>query len=373
MSNGFYDLPFFTTGPSDGVSGKDGISPTLSIEAIPGGHKLTITDATGTKTINVMDGKEGTQGIQGLQGEAGPQGIQGPKGDKGDIGPEGPQGEKGNKGDTGATGEKGDKGDPGKSAYQYAQETGYSGTETEFASVLANSISKQNITLGLHTDGLLYLFIDGQPIGAGIEQSMNSDASIVGYVDNDNNIILTGNLAMGTYIFKYENEDGTYTDIGNIEIKEDEVLVNLVSTSVSLDGESIYNSIGYKNGTYISMDSGNNVPSKDGTDTAIVATGLIPYAWEPLFVKGIEINTSNSHCRAQYISNNYTVQYQLSEGSSSWDYMVVEALGTNYYKLTPAFTSQKPGALENLGSIAYIRFSFIGQGENLIISTSAIE
>ena len=45
-----------------------------------------------------------------------------------------PQGETGA---TGATGPKGDKGAAGKSAYQYAQEGGYTGTETAFAEKLA--------------------------------------------------------------------------------------------------------------------------------------------------------------------------------------------------------------------------------------------
>ena len=81
--------------------------------------------------------------------------LKGPKGEKGDTGATGP------KGDTGPTGPKGDKGDPftysdfteaqlaalkgpkgekgadGKSAYAYAVEGGYTGTETAFAEKLA--------------------------------------------------------------------------------------------------------------------------------------------------------------------------------------------------------------------------------------------
>ena len=53
------------------------------------------------------------------------------------VGPAGPQGEKGDKGDTGT---KGDKGTDGKSAYQYAQEGGYTGTEAEFAAKLAEEM-----------------------------------------------------------------------------------------------------------------------------------------------------------------------------------------------------------------------------------------
>lgn len=191
-----YDLPFFPVGPGAGESGKDGVSPTITITDITGGHRLTIVDTLGTKAIDVLDGTQGPkgdtgpQGIQGPVGPTGPQGIQGEpgqKGDKGDTGPEGPkgpagQGIKGDKGDKGETGPIGPTGAPGvdglagKSAYEFAQLGGYTGTEAEFAVLMANTISKQEITLGLHTDGLLYIFINGEPTGAGIELSNNTEA-----------------------------------------------------------------------------------------------------------------------------------------------------------------------------------------------------
>ena len=62
------------------------------------------------------------------------------KGPRGDTGPQGPQGDKGDTGATGAQGPAGADGQPGtsgKSAYQYAQDGGYTGTETEFAAKLA--------------------------------------------------------------------------------------------------------------------------------------------------------------------------------------------------------------------------------------------
>lgn len=52
------------------------VSPTVSVDDVAGGHRITITDVSGTKTFDVMDGA------------------------------------KGEKGDTGATGAKGEKGDP---------------------------------------------------------------------------------------------------------------------------------------------------------------------------------------------------------------------------------------------------------------------
>lgn len=67
----------------DGKGGKDGISPTVEITTIEGGNRITITDVNGPKSTDIMDGKDG------------------------------------------------------KSAYQYAQEGGYSGTEEEFCAKLA--------------------------------------------------------------------------------------------------------------------------------------------------------------------------------------------------------------------------------------------
>lgn len=41
---------------------------------------------------------------------------------------------------------------------------------------------------------------------------------VFGTVDSDNNIILSGNLADGTYTLKYEDADGAVTEIGTIEV-----------------------------------------------------------------------------------------------------------------------------------------------------------
>lgn len=46
----------------DGRDGKDGVSPTVTVSDIQGGHKITITDANGVKTVDVMDGVDGNDG-----------------------------------------------------------------------------------------------------------------------------------------------------------------------------------------------------------------------------------------------------------------------------------------------------------------------
>lgn len=80
-------------------------------------------------------------------------GDKGDKGDKGETGPQGPAGPQGDKGDKGEQGEKGadgSSGKDGKSAYQYAKDGGYTGTEEEFAEKLAseqkNEVVYVNIT-----------------------------------------------------------------------------------------------------------------------------------------------------------------------------------------------------------------------------------
>ena len=146
------------TNGTNGKDGKDGVSPIVTTTPIAGGTKITITDANGDTSFNVMDGSDGEDGqngsngvdgkdititsiveseeddgenivtfstgetvtikngSKGSQGEQGIQGIQGEKGDKGDKGDtgeqgiQGIQGEKGDKGDTGATGENGQDG-----------------------------------------------------------------------------------------------------------------------------------------------------------------------------------------------------------------------------------------------------------------------
>ena len=67
----------------------------------------------------------------------GPEGPAGPKGDKGDTGAQGPVGP------AGANGAQGAPGADGKTAYQYAVEGGYTGTEAQFQALLNDIPNKQ--------------------------------------------------------------------------------------------------------------------------------------------------------------------------------------------------------------------------------------
>lgn len=52
--------------PGDkGDPGSDGVSPAVQVTEITGGHRVTVTDATGTHTFDVMDGAQGDPGETG--------------------------------------------------------------------------------------------------------------------------------------------------------------------------------------------------------------------------------------------------------------------------------------------------------------------
>ena len=63
------------SGDGSGAAGKDGFSPIVSVISIDGGHRISITDASGTSEFDVMDGEPGATGPQGPQGPAGANGA----------------------------------------------------------------------------------------------------------------------------------------------------------------------------------------------------------------------------------------------------------------------------------------------------------
>jgi len=79
--------------------------------------------------LSTLKGDKGDAGATGQQGIQGVQGIQGAKGDTGSQGIKGIQGATGS---TGATGAAGTNGTNGKTAYAFAQDGGYTGTESDF-------------------------------------------------------------------------------------------------------------------------------------------------------------------------------------------------------------------------------------------------
>ena len=144
---------------------------------------------------------------------------------------------------------------------------------TDFAKAYTDAMIGR-LSLGIGADGLLYVFANGSPIGDGIALEGGAIGDVIGTLDENNNIILTGELADGTYTLKYENADGTYSEIGTLvvaEAPEAEEIINQIPISIDSKGE-VYNGTGYKQNTRIKSDGVTEDTVSANTDL----TGYIP-------------------------------------------------------------------------------------------------
>ena len=220
------------------------------------------------------------------------------------------------------------------------------------------------LSLGVHTDGLVYIFINGNPVGTGVEFATNGD--VVGYVDDAKNIVITGDLADGTYTLKYENQDGSTTEIGTLVIGSEPAYINLLPEAKShTDLSTVFNSVGYMDGARPS-----SATPFYSSANGYVTTGCFQCTFDSVFyIKGVTIDTSNSNCRLGFagVQNNALNPYSVS--SDFTNYATLETLGEQYYKVT--FKSEY--LQTNCPLLAYFFFGGIGSGENLIVSTTPIE
>lgn len=147
--------------------------------------------------------------------------------------------------------------------------------------------------------------------------------------------------------------DYTYKSAG-------EKYTNLVPASIDPATGNTYNEVGYKNDVYASGSGEGSTPDPD-----CVLTGLIAYGnsrTAPIYIKGADITTA-SHCRIIAFNSAKQATIQDAQGTALATYFAVETLGTQYYKVTPT-----QEWLEASGFTDYLRFSLMGEGENLIIT-----
>ena len=165
------------------LRGGDGFSPVISVDKIDGGHRVTITDAAGTKTFDVADGKNGSgSGTSGADGEDGgyyyptvtdgvlswsaskagmpaaeAANVKGEKGDKGDpgergeAGPEGAAGATGPQGPAGPQGEPGSQGEKGEDGYTPVKGTDYytDADKAELVQAVKDGLTRETWTFTL--------------------------------------------------------------------------------------------------------------------------------------------------------------------------------------------------------------------------------
>lgn len=158
---------------------------------------------------------------------------------------------------------------------------------------------------------------------------------------------------------------------------------NLVPTSLAVDGAVFNDGLGYKNGVRMSSSG----PSSDSSSATSVTTGFIPYTIPSnglpgtIYIKGITLQNASgqrlyfSKDRQAYIRLYLEGTYTTGSNALS-TYYTVETLGTQYYRLTPKPSGDSSViANQSVGGDAtttaqYMRWSFVGTGENLIITVN---
>ena len=156
---------------------------------------------------------------------------------------------------------------------------------------------------------------------------------------------------------------------------------NLVPTAIDFDLVGVYNSIGYRNGYYVSTTAPYTTATSDGS----CVTGLFEYDWlgpnrngaiQPptIYIKGVTFDTSNSHNRFGFFRDDTKVVYTTQTVANLATYFTIETLGTQYYKLTPIMQNGKNMFYvkysENAFSVYITHFAISanGNGANMIVT-----
>ena len=102
---------------------------------------------------------------------------------------------------------KGDPGKDGKSAYEYAKDFGYTGTEEEFAELMANGVSEEDIQ-----DAVEKYLEENPPSGGGVDFEIDSTLKLkdgILSVNTTNDMEQDNTLPI--------TSAGVFATVGNIE------------------------------------------------------------------------------------------------------------------------------------------------------------
>ena len=258
------------------------------------------------------------------------------------------------------------------------------------------ALGKADISLGIASDGLMYIFLNGEPVGTGIAQGQSGD--VFGYVDENNTIVLKGNLSNDTYSFKYEMDNGDVIDIGDAVLDSTvyySVTSNLTdctssnSTKSIAEGESYSATIsvndGYAlssvvvtmGGTDISSTavSGNTISIASVTGDIVITAVAEEVVTEPSYTNLAEPNTTNTTdwsiwCNNSRISSGG--EYRSATGQSTTNY-IEASIGDTLYVKGLSFTADTHSicsynsskAKVNIGTPTYWHANGFGRIENL--------
>jgi hypothetical protein len=215
------------------------------------------------------------------------------------------------------------------------------GELTTIEEIAEAAAEKENISLGIASDGLMYVFINGKPVGTGIPQGQSGD--VFGYVDENNTVVLNGNLADGTYTFAYECEDGTMIDIGTMTKGAKPLVPNFTNladpTSADWLTDNRLNSSG----------GGTANPGTSVTNYIAVTNGDV------IRVKGLDM--TNGAARIAGYNGSKAVQFSASLSSTAYATDKTVGADESVFKL-------------NYSGIAFLRVSggLSGKAEDVIVT-----
>ena len=193
---------------------------------------------------------------------------------------------------------------------------------------------------------------------------------VFGRVDEDNNIILTGELADGAYTFKYENAKGEQTEIGSISFAK---FINQIPISTDTDG-SIFNGVGYKLDSRINSSGALVNNNTLGTPKAAFATGFIPVKeGDVIRFKNCYIDTNASTTDASvYGTNANGLSVYLYQANKSAWLSVTWAIIKNSDRVTNIVTDSNGYLTQftftNCASLRFARFALAGDPANAVIT-----
>ena len=273
----------------DGAPGQDGYSPTVQIIEGTGRRTLAITDKNGTHTTTILDGEDGSQGSPGQDGQPGADGYSPSAavsksgntatitvtdkngtttasvsdGQNGQNGQDGQPGADGysptvsivdgtgthtititdkngdhtttvNDGQNGQNGQDGQPGSDGESAYEYAVSAGYTGTEEEFATKMAQAIPGKTSDL-VNDSGYItgmYIAAYGKSTYADVLAAYQANKVVYCRASSNNNPATGNQLRMA--FLAYVNQEATPTSF------EFQYYRSVNQHSASQQGDQVY-------------------------------------------------------------------------------------------------------------------------------------
>ncbi len=190
------------------------------------------------------------------------------------------------------------------------------------------------------TDGNLTL--TDMPEGTG--------GDVIGVLDESNNILLSGDLADGTYTLKYENEDGTYSEIGTLEVG-----------AIPKPVEPVTVDIGLRDGIRLGSDGGDRTGAAGSCATERIDLTNIPKPCTINLTKAKWAYATTSEtghimtCARNASGTNLVVNYTNTSIGSG--YFSVVSNNTQYTDLTVTVTSDEVAEICFSGTWASLNYS----------------